>query len=102
MFQNEEVIDFLTIPNTLANFGDEGLAKCRYYSGDWGSLHELVKSKRAVQGDTEFRFDLILTSETIYNTEYLGSLISLLKSCLKPDGTMYVTLSFWLKSFSSS
>jgi len=36
-----------------------------------------------------FKFDYILSSETVYNIESLPGLASLIKLCLKPNGTMY-------------
>jgi len=82
------VIDFLTVPNTIANFGDEGLSRCRYFSGDWSSFLGLIRKRREIGGEKELQFEVILTSETIYNTLYLESLVDLLLNCLKPDGVM--------------
>ena len=73
---NSEVIDRLTIPNVLLNAprtedddGDQGLPECRFFSGDWGALNQLLPERH---------YDLILTSETIYNLNDQQKLLSLL------------------------
>lgn len=88
---NSMVIDEVTLPNVVANSALEdegndvkepdvkrcrkskiaqGLRKCRFFSGEWSEFCKLVLSSE------EFfeKYDLILTSETIYNPEYYGTL----------------------------
>lgn len=49
----------------------------RFWSGDWGGFNQ-----------TNI-YDIILTSETIYNVDNYGKLHRLFKRNLKPGGTMY-------------
>lgn len=60
----------------------------RFFSGDWASLEGLLSSELK---EEEEKFDLILTSETIYNVDNQPKLISIFKKLLKRDGE--VTLS---------
>ena len=51
--------------------------KARFFAGDWGSLlHNL------------FTYDIILTSETIYNPENYEKLIRIFEKTVKKDGLM--------------
>lgn len=73
-----------TIANVLLNFEDnrrEIMEKTSYYSGDWSSYDQLTPDKK---------FDVILTSETIYNPDHYEKLLNVLKSKLKPDGVVYL------------
>ena len=86
---NSEVIDRLTIPNVLLNAPTEGEGsrvngvrpECRFFSGDWRSLEEVLPSSK---------YDLIITSETIYNLENQKTLLSLFQKCLKEGGSVLV------------
>lgn len=49
---------------------------CKFVYGDWKDLHD---SKDILPGDY---FNLILTSETIYNSENYAALLDLFKRCL--------------------
>lgn len=75
---NIEVIESLTLPNILLN--KEDLSQCKLYYGDWSSLHNVVHSK----------FDIILSSETIYSVINYDKLISVFKTLLKPTGCVYL------------
>lgn len=55
--------------------------RARYFSGGWTSLPSLLEPAT---------YDLILTSETIYNTSSQPSLLQCIKHCMKPDGTALV------------
>ncbi|PIK37678.1 putative histidine protein methyltransferase 1-like [Apostichopus japonicus] len=79
---NEEVISHLTIPNVSLNVDSETMSqKCRFLSGGWSQTgSDLIPSER---------YDIILTAETIYNTESVPSLYKLMRRGLKPGGTMY-------------
>ena len=55
----------------------------RFFAGDWGSFEELVAPEMLGE---EGKFDLILTSETIYNTKNQHKLISIFKNLLKKNG----------------
>lgn len=85
-------------PGTSLDLTAAGLvSKASFFSGDWGSLTEVLLSghtKNAVPEETrdsrqDEKFDLILTSETIYNPECHLKLLHLLTTCLKEDGLMY-------------
>lgn len=61
------------------------LAKCRFFSGDWSTFLTLVN--KDVQ---QPKYDIILTSETIYNTAYYPALHDTLHNLLAPDGLVYL------------
>lgn len=75
---NQEVIESLTLPNILLN--TEDLSRCKLYHGDWSSLTNVAQNK----------FDIILTSETIYNVANYNKLMSVFKTFLKPSGCVYL------------
>ena len=50
-----------------------------------GSWESLCQDQNLAQ-----KFDVILTSETLYNIEYYPSLFALIKHCLAPDGYVLV------------
>ncbi|XP_047376425.1 histidine protein methyltransferase 1 homolog [Sciurus carolinensis] len=88
---NSLVIDEVTLPNVVANSTLEEeendvnepdpkrcrkskvaqeLRQCRFFSGEWSEFCKLVLS-----GEKLFvKYDLILTSETIYNPDYYSAL----------------------------
>lgn len=72
---NKEVLINTTMNNVFLNC-KEKLNVCKYYSGDW-------KSFTLFNEDT---YDLILTSETIYNVNNYTKLIKLFEKKLKPSG----------------
>ncbi|XP_074659705.1 histidine protein methyltransferase 1 homolog [Tubulanus polymorphus] len=81
---NEDVLESVTIPNVLLNTAncDKNVVhkRCQFWSGDWSSLQQRLKN----------RFDVILSSETIYNPSSYAKLYDMLKSLLKPDGRIYL------------
>ncbi|XP_045694581.1 histidine protein methyltransferase 1 homolog [Phyllostomus hastatus] len=98
---NSMVIEEVTIPNAAANSALEGeesdgdqpevkrcrrskvaQSKCRFFSGEWSEFCELVLTS----GNVFERYDLILTSETIYNPDYYGSLHQTLLRLLHKNG----------------
>lgn len=83
-FQNQTVLQHITIPNVLVNLKSVTALKekCRFYSGDWSNYIEKTV-------DDE-KFDFILTSETIYNVQNYDKLINCIKTKLKPTGTCYL------------
>lgn len=85
---NPEVIDYLTIPNVLFNVpnspGDEEAPETRFFSGDWESFTILLSTK------LKRSYDVILTSETIYNLENQSKLINLFDNTLKSNGVIYL------------
>lgn len=61
------------------------LTKCRFFSGDWSTFPALVQ-----KAGQQTKYDLILTSETIYNTAYYPALHDTLHQLLAPDGLVYL------------
>ncbi|XP_068597573.1 histidine protein methyltransferase 1 homolog [Brachionichthys hirsutus] len=61
------------------------LAKCRFFSGDWRTYLGLVQ-----KDDPLTRYDIIFTSETIYNTAHYHALHEALHMLLAPDGLVYL------------
>lgn len=60
----------------------EVLQRCKFYAGDWSKYVE------ATTNDT--KYDVILTSETIYNTENYCKILNVFKTKLKSDGVAFV------------
>ncbi|XP_048842665.1 histidine protein methyltransferase 1 homolog [Brienomyrus brachyistius] len=104
---NSTVVDRLTIPTVLLNCEDSSVeeddgspsskkratdlsqhpqfAKCRFFSGDWAAFLPLMVSR-----DTAPKYDIILTSETIYNTAYYAALHQVFHKLLDSDGVIYL------------
>ncbi|CAG6017270.1 unnamed protein product [Menidia menidia] len=61
------------------------LRRCRFFSGDWSTFLPLVLTT-----EPEPKFDVIFTSETIYNTEHYHALHQSLHRLLAPDGLVYL------------
>lgn len=61
------------------------LAKCCFFSGDWSTFLAL-----ALNTNPSPKYDIIFTSETIYNTDYYASLHETLHKLLAPDGLVYL------------
>ncbi|XP_050666198.1 histidine protein methyltransferase 1 homolog isoform X1 [Leptidea sinapis] len=86
---NKEIIENVTIFNVLLNIEDNSqgdkitdIEKCEFYSGDWESFNNILHN--------DLKYDVILTSETIYNTNNYDKLIKLFNQRLKKPGTVYV------------
>lgn len=99
---NQSVIDLVTLPNLLLNttnrpeedflssvdhqdqellIGDSPqLDKSAFYSGDWRYLSNVIPKNQQV----------ILTSETIYNSETIPHLLQLIQDVLADDGICLV------------
>ncbi|XP_055694963.1 histidine protein methyltransferase 1 homolog [Lutzomyia longipalpis] len=76
---NKDVLENFTIPNIHLNTeGEEKISidKCEFISGDWEAYTEA----------TDDTFDVILTSETIYNPANNRKLINLFMKKLKKGG----------------
>lgn len=91
---NEEVLKVFTIPNVALNLSSEKscLSKmqtlleavqktCQFSSGDWSSMISLLQPAS---------YDIILTSETIYNIDMQCLLYDIIKHSVKPDGVVFV------------
>ncbi|XP_030628272.1 histidine protein methyltransferase 1 homolog [Chanos chanos] len=105
---NSTVIEQLTVPNVLLNCEEDSdeegkngnpspkkrtldetqplsITRCNFFSGDWSSFLSLILSKEPVH-----KYDIIFTSETIYNTEYYPSLHNVFQKLLADDGIVYL------------
>lgn len=88
---NPQVIDYVTIPSVLLNINLTSPtadlttltnSKCKFYSGDWSTLTQLIPLRQ---------YDIILTSETIYSSSSQPKLLAALKHLLCPlEGVAYV------------
>ena len=90
---NSEVLKVFTIPNVALNTNKssidisenpsflENIQGCKFLSGDWESAKLLLEP---------MSFDLILTSETIYNTDAQKTLFELIKFSMKASGVAFV------------
>ncbi|KAL1917458.1 uncharacterized protein VTP21DRAFT_3851 [Calcarisporiella thermophila] len=99
---NDQVLSLLTFPNIVLNTvarehvtENNGAielqvdqqyipGRVRLFAGDWGSLLNTLDLSE------ETKYDLILTSETIYSEESIPKLYSVIKSALKPSGVVLV------------
>ncbi|XP_022192635.1 histidine protein methyltransferase 1 homolog isoform X2 [Nilaparvata lugens] len=77
---NDSVINKITIPNTLKNLQslNDSSVKCKFFAGDWESFSDL----------DDFKYDIILTAATIYNTKSYKKLLSVFKQKLELSGTV--------------
>ncbi|XP_067276938.1 histidine protein methyltransferase 1 homolog [Pseudorasbora parva] len=108
---NSTVIEQLTVPNVFLNCEDDddsadeteeknssppskrkalnasqkSLDCCGFFSGDWNSFLTLMRNKTSLP-----KYDIIFTSETIYNTDYYSSLHSVFSDLLAEDGIVYL------------
>ncbi|XP_028406568.1 histidine protein methyltransferase 1 homolog [Dendronephthya gigantea] len=91
---NAEVLKLFTIPNVALSMNSgnsfdfsrnptllEKINRCKFLSGDWEFAKSLLEP---------MSFDVILTSETIYNSDVQKSLYELIKFVLKPSGVAFV------------
>ncbi|GAX74477.1 hypothetical protein CEUSTIGMA_g1926.t1 [Chlamydomonas eustigma] len=80
---NPEVLRQLTMPNVSENLSRMTMGRrrgsTRFFSGDWAHLGELLSSK-GLGG----HYDIILTSESIYNQEAQWRLLECIKQVLQP------------------
>ncbi|NXU36738.1 MET18 methyltransferase, partial [Drymodes brunneopygia] len=111
---NSTVIDEITLPNVVANCTSEGrgmdsgkdrkaskpppkkprkaegspdmLNRCRFFSGEWSQISQLLLSSNKPCS----KYDLILTSETIYNPDYYSALHDALAQLLDRNGRVYL------------
>lgn len=77
---NPGVVHLFTIPNLLANVTTQPLPSVKFFTGDWSDLVSLINP-----GDKpELKYDLVLTSETIYCIDSQPKLLELIKKQVKP------------------
>lgn len=84
---NREVLQCFTLPNILNNLltvssTDDQLLdlvsnRSKFYPGDWQAVDKELSN---------MKYDLMLTSETIYSKENYPKLLDLIKGHLKPGG----------------
>ncbi|XP_061644920.1 histidine protein methyltransferase 1 homolog [Phyllopteryx taeniolatus] len=67
------------------NRRDMLLPRCQFFSGDWRTFLTLTSSQ-----DSPLKYDIIMTSETIYNTAYYPALHDTLHKLLASDGHVYM------------
>ncbi|KAG6440679.1 hypothetical protein O3G_MSEX001355 [Manduca sexta] len=83
---NKEVVEYVTIPNLLLNIEEEDreseIKRCKFYSGDWASFNKILPDGTI--------YDVILTSETIYNDSNYEKLTKLFIDRLSEQGTIFV------------
>ncbi|XP_075212761.1 histidine protein methyltransferase 1 homolog isoform X2 [Lycorma delicatula] len=78
---NEDVIKIVTIPSVLKNLiPDVSSVPCKFFSGDWLSFSQLNNN----------RYDIILTSATIYNTNNYKKILKVFKMNLKHNGLILI------------
>jgi len=79
------VLEKFTIPNVVLCCEEQDTPelfhKCSFYSGDWESFRSLSDDK----------YDIIMTSETIYNPSNYTKLLDFFKSRLRNSGKVYVS-----------
>ncbi|NWS75800.1 MET18 methyltransferase, partial [Crotophaga sulcirostris] len=107
---NSTVIDEITLPNAVANCVGEGsgdarkartppskrpkkakcspsvLRKCRFFSGGWPEVCQLLLNSSKPFS----KYDVILTSETVYNPDYYSALHDVLAALLAKNGCVYL------------
>ncbi|NWT11047.1 MET18 methyltransferase, partial [Vireo altiloquus] len=111
---NSTVIDEITLPNVVANCINKGrrmgseknrkaskppskrprkaegspdvLNRCRFFSGEWSQVSQLLLSSNKPFS----KYDIILTSETIYNPDYYSALHNTLAQLLDKNGCVYL------------
>ncbi|XP_017886199.1 histidine protein methyltransferase 1 homolog [Ceratina calcarata] len=86
---NVEVIKTVTIPNVLLNIDDRKsiVKRCQFFCGDWESFTKLNNS----DNETELiKYDIIFTSETIYNPDNHRKLYEVFKRKLKQEGVGFI------------
>ncbi|UYV69459.1 hypothetical protein LAZ67_6003662 [Cordylochernes scorpioides] len=81
--RNVDVLRVSTIPNILLNTKSEEWPdlpqRCSFIAGDWGAVADFLEAQQA-------RYDLILTSETIYSLPSQPRLIQAMERLLHPAG----------------
>ncbi|KAH6568197.1 hypothetical protein BASA61_006851 [Batrachochytrium salamandrivorans] len=102
---NEPVIHMITIPNILLNTSsqptpdlispegtfetelvyDPATTPSLFFSGDWGNMLELMQNANLLH-----QYDIVLTSESIYEAKCQKDLFSLIKGVVRPGGIALV------------
>lgn len=97
---NDLVLKYVTIPNVAANrqlnlnevsaetsiieaeidLGLVSSSHCNFYAGDWSMISDVINKK----------YDVILSSETIYDADNITSLVKLMKEIVAPNGCAFI------------
>ncbi|CAG0895483.1 unnamed protein product, partial [Darwinula stevensoni] len=80
---NQEVLESCTVVNALLNANEKNEVEhdCEFIQGDWSILASILEPRA---------FDVILSSETIYNSQSVPHLCDLLKHSLDPQEPGFV------------
>ncbi|XP_073493137.1 histidine protein methyltransferase 1 homolog [Phyllobates terribilis] len=105
---NSTVIEEITIPNVLLNCDSDNLTenidgvsskkrvkksdvkagllnKCRFFSGEWSHFTQLMQNQ-----EPPMKYDIIVTSETVYNPAYYSALHETFQNLLANNGIVYL------------
>lgn len=77
---NPGVIHLFTIPNVLANITKQPMPSITFFSGDWTNLVTYINPDDHLAQ----KYDIVLTSETIYCVDSQPKLLELIKKHVKP------------------
>ncbi|XP_065912852.1 histidine protein methyltransferase 1 homolog isoform X2 [Dysidea avara] len=77
---NPGVIHLITIPNILSNIPATQSPVTTFFAGDWSELVGVMNPS----DDISLKYDLIVTSETIYCVESQPKLLEMMKKHVKP------------------
>ena len=82
---NEQVIKYFTAVNVHLNHSNdsEDISRFNYMFGDWSAIADDIRSYG-------LKFDLILSSETLYNCDNYEKLVKVIKSSLSTNGSVYI------------
>lgn len=83
---NEDVIRYFTAANVLLNnqmSSSELNSRYIYLSGDWSDVNRDISAMNV-------KFDLIISSETLYNSENYPKFVALIESSLSTEGFVYI------------
>ena len=77
---NPGVIHLTTIPNIISNIPTTQSLSATFFAGDWSDLVTVINP----MDDNSLKYDLIVTSESIYCIESQPKLLDLMKKQIKP------------------
>eukprot|EP01080_Neovahlkampfia_damariscottae_P012012 gene12012-5412_t len=77
---NDTVIENVTIPNFQINCNEDEIKNATFYSGDWRLLSNYIEEK----------YDVILTTDTLYSVDSHEILLDFIVKRLKKDGVCFI------------
>ena len=82
---NEEVVKYFTAVNVLLNNKTDSqiISRFNYMFGDWSAIADEMTA-------SGLKFDLILSSETLYNCDNYEKFVKVIKTSLSENGTVYI------------